>query len=40
MVLVYLALRWVACVLQAGQPIDDIIMGAQQVPFSPSSLKP
>jgi hypothetical protein len=37
---VYIALRWVACVLKAGDPIDDVIMGAQQVPFSSPASKP
>ncbi len=28
---IYIALRWVTCVLLAGQPVDDVLMGAQQV---------
>jgi hypothetical protein len=28
---IYIALRWVTCVLLAGEPVDDAIMGAQQV---------
>ncbi len=28
---IYIVLRWVTCVLLAGEPVDDVIMGAQQV---------
>ncbi len=38
MVAIYMALRWVSCVLHAGWLIDSIIMGSQQaLPFSNTS---